>query len=1160
MPFRCSPTAYQVFTPNLTSNSSFRSIDPVTGATTLINPDLGGIINAIGYNTMDNYIYGVYDINDSRMGQIIRIDELGGIYNYGYVIGPPPIDVTNGTFDDKGFLYVMSQSENYYYTIDLRPASPTFMTAVDPTSGYTVATSPYYTTILPPLVNPSGDWVFNPVDGMLYIGDDTLNQLVTISPTTGVSTPIPTITNGFPLNAGGFFGDGTGAIFTIGNVSGQIIKWRNIGGTYVGEFFSQSQPTLRQDATFCIKASILVDFGDAPDISSGNAQGDYTTLLINNGPRHGLINGLKLGTQVTSEVDAYQNTNANGDDLSKGIQDDGLVTPVTFLEGTSMYNLDVAYTNDTGITSYIYAWFDYNQDGIFQLSEAANLGTPIAVPYSTINQGTTKLDFIVPAGGGLISGDLSYLRIRITSEILTNTNTLNNQEDTRSIGPATDGEVEDYLVTVNPAPSFPCSSEAYQVKQPQVSPGIYGNSQFIKIEVITGKTTIVNYDTGYVINAIGYNTIDNYIYGIANISGVSNLIKITASGTTINLGPVANLPLGVNMNVGAIDNSGIYYVMENTQSRYYTIDLRPTSPNFRKVVSPVPPYPLATLPYYTTILPITLSTEDWAFNKLDGLLYTVNSSGTAFQTINPQTGALTIVPIVTPGFNTNYGGMFSDSNGYIYGIDNNTGDIIRWQNISGSMMGVKISQTLTSDKTDATSCVNMQVLIDFGDAPDTSSGNAPNDYTTLLKNNGPRHQIINNLKLGTLITSEPDAYQNITATGDDQIKGIQDDGVSYPIDPIYIGDTTYELPIIYTNSTGNNAIIYGWIDFNRDGVFQVEEAAIPILATSSTGNPQQSKLIFTIPVGTAFNSGDTTFIRVRITSDNLNSSGILATDQDTRSVGPAIDGEVEDYLVTIQALTVGGLVWYDLNCNGIQDIGEGPAPNVTVELYKVGGGTLPFETTTTDLNGEYSFSNVPFKDYYVKITAPNGYRFTIPNVQPGVGINSNVSSSNGESAVFTLNSNNTSTVVNAGLVRKNKISGNAFYDCNKNGSLDNGEPRLCGVLVTLTNSKGRSISTTTDCEGYYEFIDLCSGDYVITGTAPPEISFTTQNSLSYYGSKPDSTSGMFTVTITNVDYNQGYIGFTGNAVIDLQYCETCMSTCSQCTINSSGSRTCSCNS
>lgn len=694
--------------------------------------------------------------------------------------------------------------------------------------------------------------------------------------------------------------------------------------------------------------------------------------------------------------------------------------------------------------------------------------------------------------------------------------------------------------------AFTCDIFAYQVVQPELSPGVFGNSQFRKINTVNGDVEIITYDTGFKINAIGYNTLDNFIYGFATIDlGGGNfeqhLVRIEDDGSTTDLGTVPNFPISIGLNTGAIDEQGFLYVKNALDTEYYTIDLRPTSATFGQMVDPTAGYILATPPYYTSLNPLVSTTADWAYNPVDGQLYAVLNDESQFISVNPTNGVVTFQPTISnpAGLPLDYGAMFSDADGFIYGISNSTGEIIRWQNTGANVEGELFSQTLGTIRNDAASCVEMRILLDFGDAPDTSLGNGTGNYSTLLISGGPRHLLRDGLTLGTLITSESDAYENANATGDDLVQGVQDDAIVLPVPEILVGQD-YSVDITYTNSTGENANIYAWIDFNMDGIFQLNEAATPISVSSSATNPRTVTLNFTQPVGTILAPLDTTFMRIRITTENLINGNNNLVLEDTRSIGVALDGEVEDYLIEVTSLNIEGTVWYDTNCNGIRDVGEPLAEGIVVELYEESDLENPIDFTTTDANGFYEFNNLNEGVYYVKVIKPDGYEFTLVNVGANDSIDSDVNKTNGISEPIDLNRDNQLVTIDAGLCRLNKISGQAFYDCNNNGILDDGEPFLCGVPITLINEDGIEVETViTDCDGYYEFKNLEAGTYTIRVVAPPGTNIVTPVPAEYYGSKPDSVTGEFQVPLTTFDYLQGFVGFKGDFKLDNKYCIKC---------------------
>lgn len=186
--------------------------------------------------------------------------------------------------------------------------------------------------------------------------------------------------------------------------------------------------------------------------------------------------------------------------------------------------------------------------------------------------------------------------------------------------------------------------------------------------------------------------------------------------------------------------------------------------------------------------------------------------------------------------------------------------------------------------------------IDFGDAPDTTTGVGFGNYATKLVDNGPRHTIVSGLFLGAGVDGEFDANWNFTADGDDRFAAPDRDdeqGVIHPATDLALNiGTQPTVAIRATNLTASVATVYGWIDYNRDGVFNDStERASASIAAGTTGGIVT--LTFpTVPLNTAFG---TTFARFRFSTDAAAAN----------STGAAFDGEVEDYAVTIFSLSDG---------------------------------------------------------------------------------------------------------------------------------------------------------------------------------------------------------------------------------------------------------------
>ena len=170
---------------------------------------------------------------------------------------------------------------------------------------------------------------------------------------------------------------------------------------------------------------------------------------------------------------------------------------------------------------------------------------------------------------------------------------------------------------------------------------------------------------------------------------------------------------------------------------------------------------------------------------------------------------------------------------------------------------------------------------DFGDLPDTGLGTNAGNYETLAENNGPRHATNSSLLLGSIVDTEPQAFQSIDALGD----GSDEDAFQVIHALEGIKGVTYKLPHYVTNTTGQTAYLKIWIDWNGDGDFNdLDETWIDI-ADDGFGNLTLDYLNLEIPMHAVL--GQIGF-RAR-----------LSHQDDLSPYGPAPNGEVEDYLLEI---------------------------------------------------------------------------------------------------------------------------------------------------------------------------------------------------------------------------------------------------------------------
>ncbi|WP_162303856.1 T9SS type A sorting domain-containing protein [Paracnuella aquatica] len=169
-----------------------------------------------------------------------------------------------------------------------------------------------------------------------------------------------------------------------------------------------------------------MDFGDAPFVYEGSNR---------NQAAHEVKANLRIGSTLDLEwvkepsANAYVNADADGGD------EDGL-RYVTLLTTSTNYLTEVDVFNNTGTVATIVAWLDFNKNNVFDPSE----GIVQDVPSSASMQRLSL--FWQGLSNTLQDGAVTYLRIRITSKS-------NNMGVNNATGYFPDGEVEDYLVTVD---------------------------------------------------------------------------------------------------------------------------------------------------------------------------------------------------------------------------------------------------------------------------------------------------------------------------------------------------------------------------------------------------------------------------------------------------------------------------------------------------------------------------------------------------------------------------------------------------------------------------------------------------------------------------------------------------------------------------------------
>ena len=217
--------------------------------------------------------------------------------------------------------------------------------------------------------------------------------------------------------------------------------------------------------------------------------------------------------------------------------------------------------------------------------------------------------------------------------------------------------------------------------------------------------------------------------------------------------------------------------------------------------------------------------------------------------------------------------------------------------------------------------------------------------------------------------------------------------------------------------------------------------------------------------------------------------------------------------ITVKHL-LAGKVYYDANDSSSYDNGEEGFKDITVELLGADGNVVA--TTTTDADGNYSFTRLPAGDYTVKVTKAGAIANLDQTEDPD-------STKDNTSGTVTLNADNpVQENINFGYVKKHAISGNVYLDQNRDKTKNTGDLPQGGVTVKLVDASGAVVATTTtDADGNYSFTGLGDGTYTVAVDKTGPLASTEQTEDP--SGNADSRSQAITFTrndpdVTNVNF------------------------------------------
>ncbi|RMG40719.1 MAG: choice-of-anchor A family protein, partial [Methanobacteriota archaeon] len=225
---------------------------------------------------------------------------------------------------------------------------------------------------------------------------------------------------------------------------------------------------------------------------------------------------------------------------------------------------------------------------------------------------------------------------------------------------------------------------------------------------------------------------------------------------------------------------------------------------------------------------------------------------------------------------------------------------------------------------------------------------------------------------------------------------------------------------------------------------------------------------------------------------------------------------------------IGDFVWNDANGNGLQESGEFGVGNITVYLLDSNGDTV--QTTTTNGNGYYQFTNVAPGTYTVEFDIPSNYAFS-PKDQGSDDTKDSDANPNGITDPFTVNHGDNNTTIDAGIkeipLQPATIGDMVWNDLDHDGVQDQGETGYSGVTVKLFTCAGALKNvTTTDANGHYSFTIPANelGDYYVEFVLPQGYMFSpkdnaTGNNADEIDSDADANGKTDCITINSGSTN-----------------------------------------
>ncbi len=193
---------------------------------------------------------------------------------------------------------------------------------------------------------------------------------------------------------------------------------------------------------------------------------------------------------------------------------------------------------------------------------------------------------------------------------------------------------------------------------------------------------------------------------------------------------------------------------------------------------------------------------------------------------------------------------------------------------------------------------------------------------------------------------------------------------------------------------------------------------------------------------------------------------------------------IKDYSIdaglVYSARSISGTTWIDESCDGILQANEAPKADILVELLDDNNQVIA--STTTNVDGAYSFEEVPLGEYIIRFGDTNQLEYTLENQGNNEAIDSDaIAANNGATEPIIIDGSEDISGVNAGYKYITQIvTGYVWADCKVDGIQQTSESAIAGVAVNLFAENGDIVQATfTDENGEYELTAIALNDYYL---------------------------------------------------------------------------------